>query len=53
MRDKLFISRHGKTVKQERKKIICPNCDGTCKEEDGSMCKDCLGTGRVEIIEES
>lgn len=31
------------------KKIICPNCDGSCKDEDGCNCEDCNGTGSVEI----
>lgn len=33
------------------KQAICPNCDGSLKDIDGNECKDCNGTGRVEIFE--
>ncbi len=35
----------------KNKKIICPNCDGTKKDEEDNNCSECKGEGYVQAIE--
>jgi len=38
----------------KKKKILCPNCDGTKVDpETGEKCKECNGTGYVEAIDDN
>lgn len=36
-------------MKNEPKKITCPDCNGTGKKA-GEKCKKCKGTGKVNLL---
>lgn len=42
------ISPHESRQVGKTKTIICPNCDGFGKNEQGENCSDCKGSGKIE-----